>query len=360
MSILHTFNYINLNYPESFTVSLQSLNYLSSILGLNNMSSYINFDQTLDLLVKDLNYFNSMNELYYLIVTHPDYVASGATLSGTKILFSNLGDASDGSSTFTNVTLSSVYDFITQSDKLYSLRDRLGNNQSLNTSFVSSTNEIIYQKLLSLRVLITATSSTGTTIINFNNFQNNGYFLPIFSFWSSKTINTSATPLYITPIKSYDFNFICFICYLINQGVNNLLLDVNDQGVIEFYGLDNAQIINAYTTATNSTVITGTTLLNLESNGTFNVYCLQVKTLISYCIALLNEIKNQVLMKGLPTYYILYCAFLLAMTKRKNQMIQIAKLNITTTPVTTTLSFYPSGDITNISNCILFSDIYPF
>jgi hypothetical protein len=277
--ILHTFNYINLNYPDTFTVSLQSLNYLSSILGLNNMSSYINFDQTLDLLAKDLNYFNSMNELYYLIITHPDYVSSGATLSTTRTLFSSNGDSINASSTFTNVTVNSVYDFITQSNKLYTLRDKLGTNQSLNTSFVASTNEIIFNKLLTLRTLIIATNVNDSSTINFSNFQNNGFFLPLFSFWSSKTILTSATPLNITPIKQYDFNFICFICYLINQGVNNLLLDINDQGVIEFYGLDNAQIINAYTVSTNTTVISGQTLIDLQASGIFAIYCLQVKTL---------------------------------------------------------------------------------
>lgn len=350
--IVHTFNFINLNYADKFSVSLQSMNYLSSILGLTNMASYINFESTLDLLMKDMNYLNLINQMYYLVISHPNYSNSPNITSNVSIYKSN-GDV-QYTAYFSNITVDSAYDFIHQSEKLFSLRDRLGKNASLTPTYVASTNQTIYTKLASLRTLLKATSSTDPNgTFNFSLIQNNGFFPPLFSVWTTKTINTTAKPPYITPITSYDFSLICFICYLINQGVNNLLLDIDDQGVIEYYGIDAAQVLIAYITATKSSSLDDIVMSTIQSDGKFNNYCLQVKTLIAYCIALVNEIKNQVLMQGLPTYYILYCAFILCMTKRKNQMIEIAKLNLTISG--NTLSFYPSGDITATANCVLFS-----
>jgi hypothetical protein len=334
------------------------MNYLSSILGLGtNMSSYINFNSTLDILSQDMNYLTIMNQMYYLVISHPRYVTSGGTLSGNaSIYLSNGSVVTSLSNTFSNITIDSAYNFLTQSEKLYSLRDRLGQNSSLTPSYVANTNLTIYTKLLNLRSLLVGTSSTDLNgVMNFSKFQNNGYFAPSFGVWSSRTLNTVARPPYITPLTSYDFSLICFINYLINQGVNNLLLDIDDQGVIEFYGIDSSQILLAYITATKTAAYSEADNYAILNDGRFNIYCLQVKTLASYCIGLINEEKNQVLMQGLPTYYILYCAFMLCMTKRKTQMIEIAQLNITVGGIT--LSFYPSGNTTNASNCILFANL---
>ena len=354
--IVHTFNYINLNYSSKYSVSLQSMNYLSSILGMTNMSSYINFDSTLNILSHDMNYLTLMNQMYYLVISHPNYVSSNGNCSSNINIYSSNGDVLSSSSTFSKITIDSAYSFLTQCEKLYSLRDRLGENSSLTPSYVASTNLTIYTKLLNLRSVLVCTNSTDTSgIMNFTLFQNNGYFCPSFSIWSSKTLNTIASPPYLTPLTNYDFSLICFINYLINQGVNNLLLDIDDQGVIEFYGIDASQILLAYITSTNTSAYSDGINYEILNNGKFNIYCLQVKTLISYCIGLINEEKNQVLMKGFPTYYILYCAFILCMTKRKTQMIEIAELNITVN--STTLSFYPNGNIENANYSIIFANL---
>jgi hypothetical protein len=349
--ILHTFNYINSNYTaNSFTIPLKYITSVSNLLPTSTTN--INYENISNLLQTDLNYLNITNNLYNLVITHPNYVASNGSLKSNTTVYSTTGSTSVVS-TFSNITVDSGYNYIISTNDLYNLRDNISNNPRLTPSFISATNLIIYTKLLSLRNLIVVTNQSSSAL-NFGKIQNTGYFLPLYSIWSSNTIVSTASPRLITPITKYDFYFICFFCYLINKGIANLIADTSNLGVLEYYGLTVQTILTAYIAATGASIDTGTQT-TIISNTIFNLYALQVRNIISYSINLLSNVQKIISSCGLPNYYILYSIFLITMLYKKDLMIIVSSLNITISA--TTLSFYPSGNISNTTNCILFSGI---
>ena len=343
MTVLHSFNYIDINYNTTGTITIQMVNQLSNMLGVQNLSAPANLQNAINLLIKDYNFFTLLCQLESLIKKHSDYDSSNTTQTDNgSALYDTDGNENSITNKFSDVSVETAYTYLFKSEQLLTLSNSISQNNLLRNNYIMSTNKNIGKKLLSFRNSLQAytgvsTTSKTTEALNYDDDFTYG-FCPLFNVWASAavksgyTATTYATSIkaYITPLKGSDITFLRFFYRIIYMGIQNLLSDVDNQNVIVNYGIDKMQIMDALAGALDVPVFSDSDKDLLTNSYDFLLFASTVQRILTICIPIINDIKNKVMMNGLPSYYIVYCLFLICMLNSRNDMITIASLNLDT------------------------------
>jgi hypothetical protein len=347
MTVIHTFNFIDLTYNNGNTVNIRDINNLSNFLGVQNQVSVANIQNAIKLMVKDYNMFVAMTQLYNLVKMHSKYdSATTDTTENSAALYLSTGVENDALvDNFLDIEIQSAYSYITKTEQILTLSSNISQNNTLKNQYIMATNKSIAKKLLFFRSLILAyTAVSGTSLDVYTLSYDASFFYgfcPIFNVWSSiagigddfsgtgytyVTYFFEKSKAYITPLLGNDITFLRFFSRLISLGINNLLVDIDNQNAIITYGIDILQVIEALGQALDVTVFQDTDIDLLTTSGNiasfnFALYVATVNRILNFCIPIINDVKNKVLMNGLPSYYILYTLFTLCMLNIRNDMI---------------------------------------
>jgi hypothetical protein len=349
MTVLHTFNYIDLKYNNGNTINIQDINNLTNFLGVQTQVSTANIQNAITLLIRDYNMFTATCQLDNLIKKHSTY--SGTSIDTTNngtALYDSIGAEATLTGDFRDVDLASAYSFVTKVEQVLTLGRKISNNTLLQQRYVATTNQGIQKKLLYFRSLILAYttvaitgSDANTKTLSYDSYFIDYGFCPLFNVWSSIASITSGAANglyekyfvpndlkpYVTPLTGYDITFLRFFSQIIKLGISNLLIDIDNQNAIITYGIDVLQVIAALGIALDVTIFQDDDITTLSSNYDFLLFVTTVQNVLNFCIPILNDVKNKVLMNGLPSYYIIYCLFVLCMLNIRNEMITLASLN---------------------------------
>lgn len=359
MTVIHSLNYLDITYNTNGTITISMINQLANMLGIQNVVSPSNLQNAINLLIKDYNFFTLMVQLDSLIKKHSDYdSAIGASGDSNSLIYDSNGDENTITDKFMDITSNSAHSFVTQAGQLLTLSNNLAQNSLLRNIYVSSTNKNINQKLTSFRSLLTAYSTASatdktTTALNYDEDFTFG-FCPLFSIWANKAVANGYTATtyesqiksYITPLLGPDITFLRFFSNAIYLGIHNLISDTDNQNVIVNYGLDVLQIMDVLAAALDVPVFSTNDKTTLASDNNFLLFANTVQRILTLCVPIINDVKNKVLMNGLPSYYIVYCLFIICMLNNRNDMLTIASLNLNTLytgDYGTQLYFYATG-----------------
>lgn len=365
MTVIHSLNYLDITYNTNGTITISMINQLANMLGVQNVVSPSNLQNAINLLIKDYNFFTLMVQLDSLIKKHTDFNSTSTDSSGNfDPLYNSAGDESTVTDNFSDITSSSAHTFLTQSAQLLTLSNNLAQNNLLRNIYVSSTNKNINQKLTSFRSLLLAytgasVSDKNTTALNYSTDFTYG-FCPLFSIWANKAVANGYTATtyesqiksFITPLVGNDVTFLRFFSNAIYLGIHNLISDTDNQNVIVNYGLDTLQIMDVLAAALDVPVFSTADKTILASDNNFLLFANTVQRILTMCVPIINDVKNKVLMNGLPSYYIVYCLFIICMLNNRNDMITIASLNLNTLATGdygTQLYFYATGTATVVT-----------
>lgn len=392
--VIHTFNYIDLTYNSGNSVNIKDITNLTNMLGIQNQISAANLQNAIDILLRDYNFFLAMTQLYNLITGHSSYeLSDSSTADSLKIaLYDEYGaESSDTTLTdskFFDVTIASAYTFLKNTEQLLTLSNNLSKNGQLNNSYVSSTNKSIAKKLLYYRSLVLAYAYDATEVtatdINTSSLSYDvtadgdsvGFqygFCPMFNVWPSSAPITNngylyttyfeSLKAYISPITSYDVLFLRFFSRILTVGISNLLTDIDNQNTMTTSGINVLQVVSVLGIVLDVTVFADSDITLLAADPRFVLYVSTVQRVLNFCIPIINDVKNKVLMNGLPSYYITYCLFVLCMLNIRNDMITMASLNLDTIASGTyenNVGFYivdSAVDLTIPTSTLLFSQV---
>jgi len=352
---IHTFDYILTNNQENINLSFASINTLGDLLGIRPETHCIkNFDSIMTLLSKDYIYFKVIKDLENLLLSHSSYDGV-STLDSDYVLYDiNGNQVYLEDLKFAQVTNVSAYDYITTGGKLLILGDNISQNINLSSDFVSNTLEHITNRLSSIRNTLYGSPSGG---FDFSLFTSGG-LLPLYNIWMSKTVQTTVTPQYITPLTEYDTRFITFMVLMFDKGIDFFKNDIPTMNNLDVLGISSDIITLCYVLSYGGNVNDTLDIKNLLSlDYVYKTFVNNAQTIINYLIPLIVDIKDRVIKLGLPNYYIYYGLFLIAMKNKRTNIINIAKINISNInyPFEQNIRFYPNGDIFNPNNSILFS-----
>jgi hypothetical protein len=365
MTVIHSLNYLDITYNTNGAITIQMINNLANMLGVQNCVSPANLQTVINLLIKDYNFFTLMSQLDSLLKSHPKYNSTYSSASANgDALYDTSGASVSLSANITDVSTLSAYTFLTQSEQLLTLSTNISRNALLQNLYVASTNRNINNKLITFRADLKAyssnvTSDQTTTALNYDDDFSYG-FCPLFNVWSSasvalgSTATTYATSLktYITPLVGNDMTFLRFFSQIIFLGINNLVGDINNQNVIVNYGLDILQIMDTLAGALNVPVFSNDDKTTLSSDYNFLLFASTVQRILTISIPIINDVKNKVMMNGLPSYYIVYALFIICMANNRNDMISMASLNLNSLATGSyggQLYFYATGTSTSVT-----------